>query len=169
MIPVVVAKRVQLAFTVWLSPDGVEVVGLDGAVPSSRRVGALAGGAAMGFDAAAFCSMIGDSTFANCLPVGLSVAQNGTKWVVADGAKAGKVQLTGDGAVDEAKAGVNPSALKISFTAKLGTFKGSFKAYKLVKGKPKATTVTVSGILVDGVGYGTAFVKKVGGVPLTIK
>ena len=169
VIPVVVAKRVQLAFTVWLSPDGVEVVGLDGAVPSSRRVGALAGGAAMGFDAAAFCSMIGDSTFANCLPVGLSVAQNGTKWVVADGAKAGKVQLTGDGAVDEAKAGVNPSALKISFTAKLGTFKGSFKAYKLVKGKPKATTVTVSGILVDGVGYGTAFVKKVGGVPLTIK
>ena len=169
VIPVVVAKRVQLAFTVWLSPDGVEVVGLDGAVPSSRRVGALAGGAAMGFDAAAFCSMIGDSTFANCLPVGLSVAQNGTKWVVADGAKAGKVQLTGDGAVDEAKAGVNPSALKISFTAKLGTFKGSFKAYKLVKGKPKATTVTVSGILVDGVGYGTAFAKKVGGVPLTIK
>ena len=169
VIPVVVAKNVRLAFTVWLSSKGVEVVGLEDAVPGVRKVGALAGGSAVDFDAAAFCNLLGDSTFAACLPIGLSVAQSGNKWVVAGGAKTGKVQLTKEGALDEAKAGVNPSALKIAFTAKTGTFKGSFKAYSLVKGKPKATTVTVSGVLVDGAGYGTASAKKLGGVPLTIK
>ena len=47
-----------------------------------------------------------------------------------------------------------------SAKAKDGTFKGTFKAYTLVKGKPKATTVNVSGILVGDKGYGTLSVKK---------
>ena len=38
-----------------------------------------------------------------------------------------------------------------------------------VGGKPKATTVNVTGVLVDGVGYGAATIKKVGGVPVTLK
>ena len=41
--------------------------------------------------------------------------------------------------VDEAKAGENPSGLKLTYKAKDGTFKGSFKAYADVGGKPKAT------------------------------
>ena len=62
----------------------------------------------------------------------------------------------------------NPSTLKLTYKAKDGTFKGSFKAYADVNGRPKATTVNVTGVLIDGVGYGTATIKKVGGVPVTI-
>ena len=74
-----------------------------------------------------------------------------------------------DGAVDAAKAGANPSALKLSYRAKDGSFSGSFKAYVDSRGKPKAVTVSVSGVVIDGVGYGTATVKKLGSVPVTIE
>jgi len=84
--------------------------------------------------------------------------------VGGDGAKAGKVQLAKDGSVDVAKLLENPSALKLTYTAKTG----SFKAYSEVRGKPKGVTVNVVGVLVDGIGYGAATIKKVGSVPVTI-
>ena len=37
-----------------------------------------------------------------------------------------------------------------------------------MRGKPKGVTVNVVGVLVDGVGYGAATIKKVGSVPVTI-
>ena len=43
-----------------------------------------------------------------------------------------------------------------------------FKAYSEVRGKPKGVTVNVVGVLVDGIGYGAATIKKVGSVPVTI-
>ena len=54
----------------------------------------------------------------------------------------------------------NLSAMKLSYTPKKGTFKGSFKVYAL-EGSGKATmlkkyTIKVSGVVVGGVGYGTA-------------
>ena len=89
------------------------------------------------------------------------------KWIVP---KAGKVAyLRGTTEVDEAKLLENPSALKLTYTAKTGAFKGSFKAYADANGKPKATTVNVTGVLIDGVGYGAATVKKVGGVGVTVE
>ena len=92
---------------------------------------------------------------------------NGAKWTLP---KAGKVAyLRGTTDVDAAKLLENPSALKLTYTAKTGAFKGSFKAYAEVNGKPKATTVNVTGVLIDGVGYGAATVKKVGGVVVTIE
>ena len=63
----------------------------------------------------------------------------------------------------------NPSALKLTYKAKDGTFKGTFKAYSEVNGKPKATTVKVTGVLIDGIGYGTATIKKVGGLHVTVE
>ena len=158
-IPVVIAKKVNVAFNVWLTDDGVEVVGLDGEVVAGR-LDVLKGGAYFSLDGTAFSALLGDGTYAGYLPDGLAVSQNGTKLVVADGAKAGKVQLAKDGTVDDAKAGVNPSALKLTYTAKTGILKGTFKAYTHVNGKPKAVTVTVTGILVDGKGYGTVSIKK---------
>ena len=71
--------------------------------------------------------------------------------------------------VDAAKLQDNPAALKLKFKSKNGTFSGSFKAYVDVNGKLKATTVAVSGVLVNGVGYGTATIKKVGSVPVTVE
>ena len=101
------------------------------------------------------------------LPNGVPVTVNGAKWTLP---KAGKVAyLRGTTEVDAAKLLENPSALKLTYTAKTGAFKGSFKAYAEVNGKPKATTVNVTGVLIGGVGYGAATVKKVGSVPATIE
>ena len=113
--------------------------------------------------------VLGEAKYAKYLPDGLAVAQNGTKWIVAGGAKAGKVQLAKDGTVDATKLLDNPSALKLTYTAKTGAFKGSFKVYSDVNGKPKGVTVNGTGVLVDGVGYGAATIKKVGSVSVTIK
>ena len=164
-VPVAYAKRgVNLAFNVWLPKvatgrDTPSVVGLGDAVvgkPGTLRAGA------------AFClgAVLGDAKYADYLPDGMAVVQSGTKWTLP---KAGKVQLAKDGTVDEAKLGGNPSALKLTYKAADGTFKGSFKAYADVNGKPKATTVNVTGVLVDGTGYGTAAVKKAAVAPVTIE
>ena len=99
------------------------------------------------------------------LPDGVPVTQNGAKWVVP---KAGKIALK-KGVVDDSKAGENPSALKLTYKAKDGSFKGSFKVYADVGGKLKTTTVNVMGVMVGGVGYGTATVKKVGNVSVKVE
>ena len=79
--------------------------------------------------------------------------------------KAGKVVYK-NGAVDESKLGDNPSALKLTYKAKDGSSKGSFKVYVEVNGKLKATTVNVAGVVVGGIGYGTASIKNVGSVAI---
>ena len=176
-VPVLEPKKSHLAFTLWLprSPgatDGTSVVpvnGRDARSPSVvgladavvGRPGTLKAGATFRLDAA-----LGDARYAAYLPDGVPVA-GGAKWTVP---KAGKVQLTREGTVDEAKLLDNPSALKLTYTAKTGTFKGSFKAYADANGKPKATTASVTGVLVDGVGYGAATVRKPAiAVPVTIE
>ena len=125
------------------------------------KPGTLKGGAAFRMGAT-----LGDAKYADYLPNGVPVTVNGAKWTLP---KAGKVAyLRGTTDVDAAKLLENPSALKLTCTAKTGAFKGSFKAYAEVNGKPKATTVNVAGVLIDGVGYGAATIKKVGGVGVTI-
>ena len=129
------------------------------------KPGTLKGGAAFRIDADAFTAMWGRSALPY-LPDGVPVTANGTKWLLP---KAGKVAyLRGTTTVDESKTGDNPSTLKLTYKAKDGTFKGSFKAYADVHGRPKATTVNVTGVLVEGVGYGAATIKKLGGVSVTV-
>ena len=101
-----------------------------------------------------------------CLPDGMAVTQSGAKWALP---KAGKVQKAKDGTIDSSKLGENPSALKLTYKAKDGSFRGSFKVYAEVNGRLKATTVNVAGIVVGGVGYGTATIKKVGSVPISVE
>ena len=79
-----------------------------------------------------------------------------------DGAT-GEYVVTDD--LDESKGRANRSGMKLSYTAKTGFFKGSFKIYALMDGsggkkRLKKFTVGVSGIVVDGAGRGQAFVKK---------
>ena len=71
--------------------------------------------------------------------------------------------------VDESKLGENPSGLKLTYKAKDGSFKGSFKVYAVNGGKAKSTTVNVTGVMVNGVGHGTAMVKNVGLVGVIVK
>ena len=107
-----------------------------------------------------------EGTFSDYLPNDVEITVKGTKWTLP---KAGKVVVNRDGEVDETKLGDNPSGLKLTYKGKNGSFSGSFKAYVDNKGKPKAVTVSVSGVMIDGVGYGTATVKKKGSVLVTIK
>ena len=161
-----VRKGAKLAFNVWLPLEmnglaarSTSVAGL-GAEAVVGKPGTLKGGAKFNLDA-----VMGDAKYANYLPDGVSVG-GGAKWTLP---KAGKVVYRRDTIeVDATKLGENPSALKLSYKAKDGSFKGSFKAYSDVGGKPKATTVKVAGVLVNGVGYGTATVKG-GSAPVTVE
>ena len=168
-VPVALPKA-DMSFALWLPLDGGEVVvmGLGDDLVAGRS-GALDPGAAFRIDVDEFAAVTGIDALPY-LPDGVSVEQNGAKWVVAGGAKAGKVAYQrGTQEIDESKLGENPSGLKLTYKAADGSFKGSFKAYAEVNGKLKATTVSVSGIVLNGVGYGTATVKNKGSVPIAIE
>ncbi len=90
------------------------------------------------------------------------------KWAFAKAAsvkwtkpKAGQAAVMQDASgkglvVDTAKGKTNLSGLKLTYTPKKGTFKGSFKVYAMQGTKLKKYTVKVSGVVVDGVGDGVA-------------
>lgn len=101
------------------------------------------------------------------MPNGVAITDVGGRWTLPNAGKV--VYERGTTNVDPTKTGENPSALKLTYKAKDGTFKGSFKAYADVNGKPKATTVNVTGVMIGNAGYGAATVKKVGSVPVTVE
>jgi len=163
----VAAPKANLAFTLWLSLDGRAAVveGLGDAAIAGKP-GMLAANAAFHVSKTAeLWSSIPGTVLTDYIPDGVKVASNGGKWVLP---KAGKVVYK-DGAVDGSKLGENPSGLKLTCKAKDGSFKGSFKVYAVDGGKAKATTVNVTGVMVNGVGYGTATIKGKGSVPVTIE
>ena len=116
-------------------------------------------------------------TIENLLPDGEPVIAKGGKWAFAKAARVKWSKLkngapqpeifnqeAGKGLVIDTSKGGNLSAMKLTYTPKKGTFKGSFKVYAL-EGAGKATklkkyTVKVTGVVVDGVGYGVAICKK---------
>lgn len=176
-IPVVVDKKPhRLAFCLWFwimndvcTPDQLSchcVEGLGGDVRFGRAwmIGEY-GPAAFRIDTGALGELFGDWTYEGYGPDGVSVEQVGTKWRVAGGARPGRVVLGRDGFVDETKTGENPSALTLAYRAKEGTFTGAFKYYvPSARGAPLAKTVNVYGVVVEGVGYGTAVVRGKGAV-----
>ena len=163
----VVAPNAKLAFLLWFLSDGrtARAEGLSEKVYVGRP-GALASDATFHVSTdAADWSAISGKVLTDYLPDGVKVTPRGTKWVLP---KAGKVAYK-DGAADASKLLDNPSALKLTYKAADGSFKGSFKVYAEVNGKPKATTVNVTGYLVDGVGHGSATIWGKFSVPVTIR
>ena len=167
-VPALVIKKMNMAFILWVPRNGqgsgtLGVVGIEESAVG--KPGSLKPNAAFRIDVDAFAAMWGKSAMPY-LPNGVTVGGD-TRWTLP---KAGKVAyVRGTTEVDTAKLLDNPSALKLTYKAKDGTFKGSFRAYAVEKGKPKATTVNVIGVLVDGVGYGTATIKKIGSVPVKVE
>ena len=164
-VPVAWAKKSEsLLFTLWLSKEEskAEVFGLGDAV--AGKPGNLASGSAfhVNGDDPLWGGVSG--FLPEFLPDGIAVQQSGAKWNVA---KAGKISYK-NGTFDISKAGENPSGLKLSYKAKDGTFKGSFKVYSLQNGKLKSVSANVNGVLVGSEACGTATIKKVGGVPMSI-
>lgn len=177
-IPVVVDRKPhRLAFCLWLRSSrctgglwcqGVEGLGGDVRFGRAWMIGEY-GPAAFRVDTGALGELFGDWTYEGYGPDGVSVEQIGTKWRVAGGARPGRVVLGRDGSVDETKTGENPSALTLVYRAKEGTFTGAFKYYvPSARGAPVAKTVNVYGVVVDGVGYGTAVVRGKGGVSVMV-
>lgn len=87
----------------------------------------------------------------------------GIKWAKPTGGSTPSYldSATGKGLIVDTSAGkTNLSGIKLTYTAKKGTFKGSFKLYAIetVAGKMKLKkyTVNITGVVVDGVGYGIA-------------
>ena len=122
----------------------------------------LGGGLTAGLAAAGY------QTAAWLLPSGTAVAQRDRKLVVAGGAKAGSVKLV-EGRPVDVKESANPSGRQLTLVPKTGELKGSFSVFALDgRGKLKKLTAAVSGILLDGVGFGTATIKKIGSAPVEI-
>ncbi|MBR3895480.1 MAG: leucine-rich repeat protein [Bacteroidaceae bacterium] len=178
-IPVIYSKKsVNLAFTIWLPIDGgnAEIIGLDGAVIG--KAGTLVNGAKFNIEGD-ITELIPDAIEVikgyAVLPDGESVSVSGKKWVVADGVKAAKVTYKkGDPEPDIApgKKGqeiANASGLKLTYKSKDGSFSGSFTVYAIEKNKLKKHKANVTGVLIDGIGYGTATIKKIGTWAITIK
>lgn len=161
-VPVLVKKKAQMAFVLWLRRDGSApaVLGLPSAVVG--RPGTLKAGAKF-----RMAAPLGDERYADFLPDGASIDQYGTRWMVLPGA--GRILVVQAGTGSGRLTGTNPSGLRLTYKAKDGTFKGTFKVYVDMNGRTRATTVNVAGVLVDGIGYGTAVVKKAGGVAVTIE
>lgn len=175
---------------VIVSWDGLEVtIDVDGFRGDEGLPGGLCVSSAdIGGDwvksAATVCVVVDDvfgaEVLTDLLPNEEQAAVNGGKWAFAKAAsvkwakpKRGTElkdlpiydEASGKGLIiDTAKSKTNLSGLKLTYTPKKGTFKGSFKVYAL-EGAGKATklkkyTVKVTGIVVDGVGYGEATCKR---------
>ena len=177
VVPVLIVKKVNLSFCLWVTKGGtVEIHGANPVTSGKDFASPLAGKAEMLKAGAKFWVDGTDGIralpglYGEYLPNEIDVAQNGTKWVVAGGAKAGKVAFVkGGNTIDESKLGANPSGLKLTYKQKDGTFKGLFKVYNLESnGKIKAYTASVTGVMIGANGYGTATIKKIGSVAVTI-
>jgi hypothetical protein len=124
-------KKAPLGFNLWLT-GGTAVADGFGAEALAAKAGALAASATVVCDYIETCRACGEEP--------ASVKVSGRKWVVSSR---------------------QATALKLSYNAKAGSFKGSFKV-----GKAKAT---VNGVVVNGVGYGSAVIKKKGAKAFTLE
>lgn len=104
------------------------------------------------------------------------VSMNGVRWTCAKPASMKWKKCPpradcgyGSWIVNDSNGKTNVTGLKLTYNAKQGTFKGSFKVFTWSPGGKKYN-VSVSGVVVDGVGYGTATLKRPSmSWPITVK
>ena len=78
-------------------------------------------------------------------------------------------EVSGKGLVVDMSGGkTNLSGLKLTYTPKTGVFKGSFKVYAVQGNKLKKYAAKVSGLVVNGTGFGLATIKGKGSIPIEI-
>lgn len=145
------------AFTGWFAND---------VVTSAQIGGALEREAEFSFPEGHPASLPQGAVEQGLLPSGERVGMDGGKWVCAKAAQVNwkKAGAAGGGAwvVDGGKSDAekrSPSGLKLKYRPRKGTFTGSYKAYVVKDGRGRKTTVKVTGVVVNGVGYGVATVK----------
>ena len=109
----------------------------------------------------------GATVLADFLPKAVKAALSGTKITVAKANKIAVDRTTG--AATRTGGTDNDAALKLTYTVKTGSFKGSFTVYTLVNGRLKKVKANVNGTFVGGEGYGAAVIKNVGSFPVTLR
>ncbi len=166
-------KESSIAFLVWLCEDGsVECSNLTDPNWKVKVAVAKAGpylnaGARFHVDGAAMVAKTRLPLQVGLLPEGVAVNMANNRFTVA---KAGKVKLLKDkSGIDPAKLGGNPSGLKLSYTLRNCSFKGSFTVYAIIDGKLKKYKASVTGVVLESVGYGMATIKGLGSFPVTIE
>ncbi len=165
-LPIALTKQ-GLTFFVTLDVEDAANLAVEGPVlePVMGYGGGLSEGGEYSMNADAIVALLGDGVLTSYLPMTMSITVKGTRWNLPT---AGKVVLK-NGEVDETKLKENPSGLKLTYKSNGGTFTGSFKAYTLSGKRVKATTVSIVGVMIEGKGYGAAYIKKKGSAAVTIE
>ena len=103
-------------------------------------------------------SAFAGTVLVDLLPTNVTAKVSRGKWAFdkAASVKLKNGALTG---IDDPKK-PNLSGMKLSYTPKTGMFKGSFKVYALNGTKLVKYTMNVTGVVIDGVGYGKATCKR---------
>ena len=181
VVPLYSGKKGGFAFLLWLSEDNEGVWGLSAWDASQRSGGAFTATFAESvMSVAAAASTLGSVAFHMedffdldgaedaFTPDGTEIDATSVRWKLP---KADAVKFSKDDGwyVPDGKDYGNPAGLKLSYTARNGTFKGSFKVFAVTEaGRSKKYTANVSGVVIDNVGYGTALIKNVGSVTVLI-
>ena len=168
-VPVAVSKKaMEFGFVLWIPLNGDKpfVANIFNSAWKAAQTGgayALADGVHV-FDFVelpTFRSYIAAVDGTPVAPVGEKFTVSGSKWAFSK--TSGKLKVV-DGilAVISKSEPANLSGLKLSYAAKTGLVKGSFKLYYMEGGKVKFDKVTITGAVVDGVFMGNCTVKKLG-------
>ena len=149
----------------WFGQKGALIGSLD-AVDASKVSGLSNGEHHFDVDVSGF-EIDGESLEDSLSPNGTAVSVSSGRWSTG---RAAAVKYVRDEGYEATNDNGNPSGLKLSYMAKTGLFRGSFNVFgETDDGKAKKRTATVSGAVVNGVGYGSAYIKRVGGVPVTVE
>lgn len=138
--------------------------------------GALGGASSRTFILGGFNLAVPGTLLGDLLPYAETFSVAGTRWQFA---KAASVKLVKNRAtnafdlvVDSSSGKTNLSGLKLTYVARSGQFRGSFKVYGLEeangKKKLKKYSVNVLGFVVNGKGYGEASCRRPAGGPWTV-
>lgn len=148
----------------WLGQSG-ETAGSMSAVGVSKLSGLAAGSYEFRTDGA--FEIDGEDIEDGLSPDGTEIVVSSSRWTLP---RADTVRFTRDDGYETTKDNGNPAGLKLSYTAKTGLFKGGYKLFSTTEAeRSKKRSVAVYGAVLDGAGYGTAVLKKVGGIPVTIE
>ena len=177
-IPLHRGKKGGFGFLVTFDESGVSVSAVSSwtntDVPFTSALAAEADGAAYASEISSDAVFALEETFElegvddSLLPADVEVAVSGARWSTP---KADKVTFSAeDGGYTVLTEYGNPSGLTLAASSAKGTFKGKFKVFAVTEAdKSKKYTAVVNGVILDGVGYGTANIKKIGSVPVTVK
>ena len=178
-VPMYTGKKGGFGFVLWIASDGttatVESISTwtstDNKAPFTAElecIGAAvpAPASSMTFALEAVSAIEGVTILEEFLPKTVAASLNGTKLTVA---KANKIKVDKTGAATRTGETDNDAGLKLTYTTKTGSYKGSFTVYALASGRLKKYRANVNGVFIGGAGYGTAVIKGVGSYPVSFK